>query len=152
MSDPHVEKWKPRGTVSMWLCCQDKLDGWSITADDAACDALLDLFDRMENAQWPGKKRMPLVKLRRAANVVGWIRNRWATHLTVKYPKDRVADEHWALEEQDRELFLTVGLSRLRELREAIADVKQGGGDYCIGSDENRLWIWWFVENPPDKV
>ena len=147
MSDPHVDKWKPRGTVSMWLNrLLQKFDGWNITADDVACDALLELFDRMENAKWPAKKRMPLVKLRVTADHGGRHRFRSATHLTIKYPKDRVADEQWTLEERDRELFLSVGLSRLRELRDAIVDMKQGGGDYCIGGDEHPLWIWWFVE------
>ena len=46
MSDPCVDRWTQHGTVALWQDPRDRLhEDWNMTADDAACDALLDLHE-----------------------------------------------------------------------------------------------------------
>lgn len=131
----------------MWQNRNPRDRHWNLTADGPGCDALLDLLDRMEGGQWPSKKQILLRKPVITADHGGDMRFRSATHLTIKYPKERVPDDHWDLREEDRQLLLEVGLSSLRELREAVTDLNNGGGDYTIGSDESPLWIWWYCDD-----
>jgi hypothetical protein len=149
MSDPLVERWRQRGDIFMWKSKSPRWPEWNITASDLACDTLNDLFDRMENGQYSSKKELLLAKPAIMPHCSGPFR--LATHWTIKYPKGTVPDGEWVFQEQGSQLFLVLGLSRLRELREAIADMNKGGGDYSIGGDENRLWIWWYfreMSNP----
>jgi hypothetical protein len=143
MGDPQVERWQQRGTIFMWQDKNPSYPEWNITADDNACDALLDLFDRMENGLYSSKKELRLTVPVKTAHALRPFRT--GTHLTIKYPKGRIEDDHWVLEQNGQRLVLNVGLERLRELRDAIVDMKEGGGDYLIGGDQARMWIWWFV-------
>jgi hypothetical protein len=151
MSDPTVERWRQAGLISMWKSKNPRWDRWNLTADDAACAGLVELLDRMENAQWPSKKELELIRPGVTADNGGKFRA--ATCLTLKYAKGRVPEDHWVLEEPERaSILLEVGLAYLRELREAIADIRQGGGDYCIGADGNELWVWWYLKPPSKKA
>ena len=147
MADPKVEHWRQRGTICMWQS-RRPAGAWNLTASDAACDALCELLDLMRDAQWSSKKELELKKAKVTAGHEGEP-HRSATQLTIKYPKDRVPDDHWALQEQEttRKLLLEVGAARLQELRDAVTDLKTGGGDYSIGGDQARLWIWWFLDS-----
>ena len=145
MGDPNVERWRQRGRICLW---KNKVTDaqWNMTADDPACDGLTDLFDRMERGQYSSQKQLSLVKPTITADHGGRRRFKAARQLTIKYPKERVTDGHWLLEQHDRDLLLVVGLSRLHELRDAVADIRAGGGDYAIGDDESPIWVWWWVE------
>ncbi len=148
MGDPNVERWHQHGTIVMWMNRRDSRREWNIAADDAACDALLQLFYLMENGEWSGKKELHLTKPMKTPDHGGNFPFRSATQLTIKYPKDRVPEDHWQFTETDRKLLLEIGLARLQELRDAINDMKQGGGDYLIGDRENNpLWIWWWIND-----
>ena len=148
MGDLDVARWRQRGAVSMWKNRDPRNPHWNLTADERGCAALLDLLDRMEGGQWSSKKRMSLRKPVITADHGGDRPFRSARHLTIKYPKDRVPDDHWDLREEKRQLLLEVGLLSLRELREAVVDLKSGGGDYAIGGDYSPLWIWWYCDDP----
>ncbi len=151
MGDPYVVRWRQRGDVSMWQNKDPRDPHWNLTADDPGCDALLDLLDRMERGQWPSNKQILLRKPVITADHGGDMPFQSATHLTIKYPKERVPDDHWVLREECRQLFLEIGLSSLRELRDAVVDLKNGGGDYMIGHDDSPLWIWWYVDRHGDE-
>ena len=149
MGDPNVERWRQRGTIAMWMNRRDpRRSEWNIAADDAACDGLLQLFDLMENGEWSSKKELRLTKPVKTPDHGGDFPFRSAKQLTIKYPKDRVSNNHWQFTENGRKLLLEIGLTRLQELREAITDMKTGGGDYLIGDrDNNPLWIWWWIND-----
>jgi len=143
MSDPGVDRWKQRGRICVWKHKQRHVD-WNIAADDIACEGLLELLDRMEAGKWPSQKSLALVKPERTATNAPDRPALFATELILKNRKGEVADDFWLLESAGTTVKLMVGLSRLQELRQAVADIS--GGDYAIGSEESPLWVWWFVE------
>ena len=147
MGDPNVERWRQRGTIAMWMN-RHRHREWNIVADDDACDGLVQLLDLMEIGEWSSKRELRLTKPVKTPDHGGVFPFRSATQLTIKYPKDRVPDDHWHFTENDRQLLLEIGLTRLQEMRDAIKDMKKGGGDYCIGDqDSNPLWIWWWIKD-----
>src|SRR5689334_12964068 len=141
MSDPKVDRWKHRGRLSVW---KHKFGDtrWNLAADQVACDSMLELFELLKNSRWPSRKSLKLVRPKRTATRVPEYRATFAQRLIVKYPKSEVDDDFWAIEVSESIVTLVVGTSRLQELRDAILDMKNGGGDYTIGSDDFPLWIW----------
>ena len=153
MSDPNVDRWSQLGVVYLWKNKHPRMHEWAIMADDRACDSILDLLARMENAQWPSKRTLFVAKPTRPPDHGGDYKYRGATEWTIVYRKGTVSNDHWLLEERGQGILLSVGLSRLRELRDAMIDMKRGGGDYSIGDDETPLWIWWYIQQPtPTEV
>jgi hypothetical protein len=64
MSDPAVDRWKQQGRVSLWKHQQRHAD-WNLTADDVACDGLLELLDRMKAGKSPSQKVLGHAQLRK---------------------------------------------------------------------------------------
>jgi hypothetical protein len=143
MSDPHVDRWRQKGRVSAWKHKQRHVD-WNITADADGCEALLDLLGRMKNGSWPSQKVITLCESRRTASGVPEFPATFASELVLKYPKSAGADDYWSLEETESGLKIILGLYRLEQLCAAVADIRDGGGDYSIGNDDGPLWVWWF--------
>jgi hypothetical protein len=50
------------------------------------------------------------------------------------------------MQREGSQLTLEMGQCRLLELREAIQDIRNGGGDYSIGGDGPSLLVWWWLE------
>jgi hypothetical protein len=136
---------KQRGRISLWEHQQRHTD-WNLAADDVACDGLLELLDLMKGGKWPSQKALIVVKAERTATEAPDRPALFATELILKFRKGEVADDFWQLESTGTSVKLSVGLSRLEQLGAAVADMKNGGGDYAIGSEESPLWVWWFVE------
>ena len=146
MSDPHVDRWRPQGRVCMWKHKSRHTD-WNLAADEMACDALLDLLQRMRDAEWPSHRLFTLTKPEVTATGAPADRPAWfAKQWSLKYPKSMVADDHWSLDTTQDHVRLAIGRSRLDDLAEAVVDMKRGGGDYAIGKEDAPLWTWWWVE------
>ena len=151
MPDPKVAKWKQKGCVYVWHY-RDNLrnhPGWHMTADNDGCDALLELFDLMQHAEYSSRATVKLSEPHPLDVSITNPGSRWyhAHSLEIRYPKDRMDERTWTLAEERGAITLIVGKENLQELRECIADVQQGGGDYALGPDDNsgdmELWFWW---------
>ena len=117
-------------------------------ADESACEAMLDLLDRMEHAPWPSKKALAVEKPTLTPDRGADEGFRGTTMLTLSYRKGIAPDDYWLLEERDGRIDLTLGLKRLKDMRDAILGMQRGGGDYAIGGESDRLWIWWHIPQP----
>lgn len=145
MSEPSVARWKQRGRVCAWKHKQRHTD-WNLAADETACEALLDLFDGMKHGRWRSQASLALITPLRTATGAPQRRAIFASALVVKHSKSADSDDLWSLEETGSTLKITAGAARLQQLRDSVSDVKDGGGDYSIGSKAAPLWIWWFVD------
>jgi hypothetical protein len=63
--------------------------------------------------------------------------------VTLKYPKGRVGDEYFSLEESGDGIILSAGREKLKLLKECVLKIPQGEGDYSIKVGETELWFWW---------
>ena len=102
MSDPNVDRWQPSGKVYLWKNKRPRMREWAMMADDTACDAIVDLLERMETAAWPGKKTLAVLKPTTPPDLGGDWDFRGASDLTISYRKGLVPDDHWLLEERGR--------------------------------------------------
>lgn len=154
MPDTFVAKWKQHGYAYLWRYKSKRHAGWHFTADDQACHALLDLFDRMINAQYSSQQTILVHKPTERILSVPNFQLSWASaeNFSIKYPKDRITPEHWSLTAQNTRIDLVLGKAMLDELRKGVSDVLNGKGDYSIGGTkeneyEDSLWFWWMLKN-----
>jgi hypothetical protein len=151
MSDLNVDKWKQVGHLYLWRYKEGlrNYPGWNVTADSLGSDSLIDLLDRMIDAQFSSQQMVHLSKPTDAHLVIpnnGAASWKHASKLIISFPKERVSLDHWHLSIDGDKVILTLGLSNMREFRDAILDLKQGGGDYSIGTiapEDQWLAIWW---------
>ena len=135
--------------VYLWTYAESSRNfaGWHLTADEAACRALLEAIDQLADSdslttatQPPTAAILAIPNNRRAAVRAG-------SRLTVRAESERGA---WRLAESAGEVTIVVGPDRLEALRRGIHDVRRGRGDYSLGADykrasrDQRLWFWWM--------
>ena len=132
-----VYLWRYEGSVRSYR-------GWHFTANDSGCRALLAILKALESTDIksrtvvlsvPGTEELevPSCRLPHVA----------ATKLrltSVDEPRDR-----WQVESHGDVVSLTFGPEGAGKFAHAVEDVSRGIGDYFIGTDPNRLWVWWRV-------
>jgi hypothetical protein len=161
VADPEVARWQQTGQVYLWRYTEGARDypGWHMTADPTACTSLFELIDRMTSARWPSNVLISVSKptgslLRVPNNRGDTARCKSPESLRLKHSRE-IDRDHWSLVLQDRILILTLGSGRLLQLRQGIADIASGHGDYAIGPGnlgvardrDSLLWFWWRVED-----
>ncbi len=153
MGDRLVDKWTQTGEIWIWKYKGESKNypGFHMTTDRAASPHLVELANLMLKGQWPSSKVLRLSEAP-VPDVTGYSRQRQVlSSLRLKYPKGSVADEHWdmALDGAALNATLTVGATKLKNLREGIDGISRSKGDYAIGPDDDRrwsqqcLWFWW---------
>lgn len=148
MGNPQVDRWRQRGRILVWTHVMgfDPFE-WNFSADNAACDALVELLDLMERSKWSCKKAIKLKSAKRTslATEAPHLRMKQRLCLILKYlPRDQVAEDHWLTKVNPDSFEIHFGASSLVRFRDAIVDIKAGNGDYAIGNDEYPLWMWWY--------
>jgi len=145
MANPNVERWRQRGNVAMWRNRDSPDSRWNFSADQSGCESLENLFGLMQTAKWPSKSSIVLTSPTVTANG-GGDNLRFAETVNLTFPAGRVPDDHWQLT-HDEQPTITLGHQRLAEFRAAVVDIGSGNGDYTIGNETDRLWVWWWVAN-----
>ena len=123
---------------------QRNFPGWHLTADPAGCASLIALLDAFAADGTPSSRTLTVTAPTQAALAVP--NNRSAA--PVAPAKLRIslspAATEWSFPQSINPAELSVGADWLPVLRQAIAGIPQGKGDYSIGpSDSGSLWLWW---------
>jgi len=149
-----IEKLKVAGQISIWRFTDNDRNypGWNLTIDGQASQDLLQLFDLMDKCDWSTKKSLGTNKptdneLRVPNNRQGTAK--WLTKPTITFAtKSNGASDYWTTEEKKEELEIIFSKDKLKQLRQAIADIPNGKGDISIADnkDENLLTFWWRSE------
>ncbi len=143
MADLSVERWRQQGNVAMWQIRDDRDPRWNLSADESGCKSLENLFGLMQVAKWPSKVTVELTQPTVTANGAG-VDLRFAESVVLKFPVDRVPDDHWQIAGNDQPA-ISFGRQRLAEFKSAMVDICSGNGDYAIGTETDGLWLWWWV-------
>jgi hypothetical protein len=141
--------WKQEGRISLWRYTANERNypGWHLNADKAGCASLLALLQEL--AGRPGAHRTVQIsapdptQLSVPNNQGG--RAPWLAPEKLRVscsPEPQV----WSFPPDLEPACLAVGASWLEPLREGIAGISNGRGDFSIGSSTNGslpLWFWW---------
>ena len=155
MSDPAVQKWRQRGRIFLWRYHEGRTNypGWHLTADEVGSQSLLDLLELFQAARWSCqmlvRTTVPDASVLRVPNNRGGAaRVDAATTLSLKFPKGKVDDEHWLLDQESQDVQLVLGAQKLRDLTCGVQAFRRGEDDFAISGSQIKnddcLWFWWY--------
>lgn len=158
MSDPAVNRWRARGGVYIWHYRDNvrNYPGWHLTADAEGCTSLLELLTLMLEARYSSQTTITLKEPPAHVAGVANYGSRWysASSIEIRYPKGQVEPDTWELTVTRGKIRLIMGEANIEAFLESIQDVQNGGGDYCLGPEDDRedmeLWFWWYRNSEKD--
>ncbi|MCW0386532.1 hypothetical protein NB722_001071 [Xanthomonas sacchari] len=141
-----AHRWTQTGRISLWRYLENERNypGWHFNADPAGCQSLLALLDALA-ADGAGSRTLLITAPSKTE--LGVPNNRRGLAAWVAPEKLRftlsTTDDHWSFPVDAAPAALEVGSAWLAALREGIAGIANGKGDYAIGKGSHRLWFWW---------
>lgn len=143
-----ANSWKQFGRISLWRYTENERNfpGWHLNADEAGCRSLLLLFEAFA-ADGIGSRTVAITAPTKAQLVVP--NNKAGLAACVAPEKLRItfspAPEEWSFPSDLDPAMIRVGSSWLSQLRDGIAGIPEGRGDYAIGDRKGGfpLWFWW---------
>jgi hypothetical protein len=147
-----VHSWKQAGRAFVWRYPPHKKKhrGWHFTCDDAACDCLTNLIEAMRAEAEPSRRT---ISLSPATSDV-WAVPNFGEPLRESHQKMVFEyDPNFGgllLSKHEGRLRLHFGDATASTLIEAITDLKAGGGDYALPSNDRNaspIWIWWMLRS-----
>lgn len=138
--------WKQSGRISIWRYTENERNypGWNLNADRAGCQSLLNLLDALA-ADGAGSRSIAITAPTKAQlGVPNNMRGQaaWVAPEKLRLTLSPVADQ-WSFPPDLDPAAIEVGSTWLQALREGIAGIPEGRGDYAIGKGSLRLWFWW---------
>jgi hypothetical protein len=143
--------WRQSGRISLWRYCENarNYSGWQINADAQGCTSLIDLLDALP--QLPGGYRTLTIAAPKQEQLCV-PNNKGGTAAWLAPDKLRIclvdAPSHWAFPADLQPACLQIGVDWLPRLREGIAEMGAGRGDYAVGPRGKRteaIWFWWAL-------
>ena len=143
-----ANSWKQSGRISLWRYTENERNfpGWHINADSAGCESLLALLEVL-SADGGGSRTVAIATPTKAqldvpnnkAGLATWVA---PDKLRMTFSPN---PEEWFFSSAIDPAEITVGTSWLAPLREGIAGIPNGHGDYSIGDRKSGLplWFWW---------
>ena len=140
--------WKQAGSIALWRYKENQRNfpGWHLTADAAGCASLIALLDAF--ASDGGSSSRTLTVQAPTLAILSVPNNRssaWRSPSKLRLSLSASPSE-WSFPESLEPAALTFGSEWLPDLRQAIAGIPRGQGDYSIGRPGNgnlQLWFWW---------
>lgn len=141
--------WKQSGRISLWRYTENQRNypGWHLNADDAGCQSFAALLEALAT-DGCGSRTLALTSPTKAELRVPNNRGGFADWLAPT--KLRVdlsqAPTDWVFPSDLDPATISIGTAWLDPLREGLAGIPKGKGDYSIGNCKNgslQLWFWW---------
>lgn len=140
------QSWQQSGSVMLWRYTENQRNfpGWHLTADPPGCASLIALLDAFAADGTPISRTLTVTAPTQATLAVP--NNRSAApvvpaKLRISFSQTATG---WSFPQSINPAELSVGADWLPVLRQAIAGIPRGKGDYSIGPpDSGSLWLWW---------
>ncbi|QRN53608.1 hypothetical protein [Dyella caseinilytica] len=147
MSD-ELSGWQLQGRVSLWRYVNPSRSfcGWHLSADDAACKALMQLISYLSESSADAYRTIIITPP--TERVLGVVNARSAavqsiSKLRLSYSS---TPDSWSFVTDQQICTLIIGEMWWTKLADAIELMSRGTGDFCIGPkrSEDQLWFWWW--------
>ena len=140
--------WKQSGAIALWRYKENQRNfpGWHLTADATGCASLLALLDAFASDGGTCSRTLAIQAPTLAILAVPNNRSSaWRSPSKLRLSLSENPAE-WSFPESLEPATLTFGWDWLPKLRQGIAGIPHGEGDYSIGgsgSSNLQLWFWW---------
>jgi len=151
MSDA-INQWRQAGVVHLWRYKPEKsgLKGWHFSTDHAGLESTIALVGLLGAANHPAKRTLTLTKpsqrtINRPFSPLAGRKVVAPVSLQLSVGADD-AEDLWQLNEEGARAKLRLGRKSLRELLEALLELKSRGyGDFSVGPSQGQpqnIWFW----------
>ena len=141
-----ANSWKQSGRISIWRYIENEQNypGWHLNADRVGCQSLLALLDALAADGTDPRSIAITAPTKAQLGVPNNMRGQaaWVAPKKLRLTLSPVADQ-WSFPPDLNPAAIEVGSTWLQALREGIAGIPEGRGDYAIGKGSLRLWFWW---------
>lgn len=144
-----VHAWTQSGRVSLWRYTENgqNYPGWNLNADPSGCKSLLELVDALV-AENHGSRTINLAEPKRAQLEVPGNMDGAAKWISPAKFRVAISDSpsDWHFPHDINPARLLFGSKWAQRIRDGIAGISDGTGDYSIGTDQHgslKLWFWW---------
>jgi hypothetical protein len=143
--DPMIEKFQVKGSIYFWKYISDQRNypGWNITADNDACNSMIELLEMMKRSEYPSRKSVKtcpstMKQVRMATE------GRYKTTELIKLHFKKEAKNAWTISETKEGLVIVFNTAKLTELKSSFRRIYMGKGDFAIsdGQQGNILYFW----------
>jgi len=140
--------WKQSGAISLWRYKENQRNfpGWHLTADATGCASLLTLLDSFAS---DGRTCSRTLAIQAPTPAILAVPNKrssaWQSPSKLRLSLSANPAE-WSFPESLEPAALIFGSDWLSKLRQGIAGISHGEGDYSIGvpgGGNLQLWFWW---------
>lgn len=141
--------WKQHGAISLWRYTENECNypGWHLSANPAGCESLIALIEALAADGANAARSVELMPPTSA--ILSVPNNKHGTAKFVAPTKLRISfsgtPDHWLLPQQLEPAELSFGHAWLAPLRNGLAGIPNGIGDFSIGGDL-PLWFWWQAD------
>jgi hypothetical protein len=145
-----IQKYKVKGKIYSWKY-KDKYNnypGWNFMIDKVGVKNFIELLELMKKCEWSCKKAIRIEnptesQLRIPNNQSGKAKWKSKDKLILNCRKNET-DNHWLINESDKEIEFQFGKQKLIELQDAIMRIEKGNNDFAISdnNEENILYFW----------
>lgn len=144
--EPHHDAWRQVGNVYLWRFTENlrNYPGWHLATDEAGLVSLVDLLRRLRVSEESGASRA-LQLSQPTSEVLAVPNNRRSPVVAPERARIRrhMDDEHWAFDEANDSVSLSVGRRHLDGLLSWLAH-PESAFDTTYG-DSPELWYWGVV-------
>lgn len=137
----HPHEWQQSGSIYLWSYEANPkyFRGYHLHCCELGSDSLVSLILSMEGAGSSAKRTVTLSEPTKAKLLVPGCGNR-----PINFKKLIVANsDRWALSSEQEKAYLFFCNDDVSPLVDAISGIKEGKGDFTIGTPGNELWFWW---------
>jgi hypothetical protein len=161
MSDLAVERWRQRGRIYLWRCHQEtrNFPGMNLVSDLEGATSAIELLDLMSAAVWSSSRSIQIaVPTELVIAFPGHSHpNPWTAGrtLSIAFPKGKAETDLWRWTGSIEEPKLTIGQTKLDELRHAFELLVRNEGNFCVNASTTRLhdfrfddmaiWFWYLA-------
>jgi hypothetical protein len=150
-----IDKHKIDGKVYTWKYLENSRNypGWNFTVDKTASRSLVELLNLMKQCAWSSRKEIQISKPTKNQIKVPNNQNgiaKWKTVTKLILTSKKTAEkEFWQVMENENEIEIQFGESKLVDFEKAIRGIAKGIGDFAITSEseDNILYLWWYCES-----
>ena len=139
--------------ICIWRFTSGNRRSWHLSADRTGCARLITRIDRLLKSRGPASETIAIAAATRAVlsvpnNPSGQRVRETASpeRLTLTYQGSAGDPEAFAIDADGPIATMHTGRAPLETLREGVADMSRGQGDWSMGSSEAELWFWWRPE------
>ena len=141
----NINDWHQSGRISLWRYKGNpsSFKGYHLTCSADGGTSLNQLIDLLINSEIESKRTIVLSAPTKIDLLVPNCKAKAIPLKKLQISNNLSDADAWLLKNEENKVILSLGCNMLNKLKNGIADISEGKGDYSIGIKNDCMWFWW---------